>query len=70
MDGSRGYYAKWNKTEREKKNTPLFHLYVECNQNKQTKMKRLTYIEIRQKGWLLEGKWGNKMNVGELGKGD
>ena len=38
MDGPRGYYAKWNKSDREKTNTTWFHLYVEFKQqNKHNK---------------------------------
>ena len=39
IDVSRGFYAKWNKSDREK-NTTWSHLYVESKkQNKQNKTK-------------------------------
>ena len=38
MDGPRGYYAKWNKSDRERQNTIWFHLCVESKNktNEQT----------------------------------
>ena len=37
MDGSRGYYAKWNKPSREK-NTISFHLNVEFLKQKRNRL--------------------------------
>ena len=35
MDGPRGYYAKWNKSNRERQILLWFHLYVKSKQNEQ-----------------------------------
>lgn len=62
-DGPRGYYTKWNKSEKDK--TAWFHLYVECkNQNKQNK----THIHKTQRTdqWLPEGRGVG----GEMGEAD
>ena len=50
MDGSRGYYAKWNKSDR-KTTTVWFHLYVESKKNKctnVTEQKQSTDTENKQ----------------------
>ena len=41
MDGPRGYYAKWNKSDR-KANARLFHLYMASKEeNKQVEQKKI-----------------------------
>ena len=66
MDGPWGYYAMWNKSDKERPNTVWFHLYVESKKqtNEQTKHK-LIDTENRLVVTRGERGWG----VGEIGEG-
>ena len=52
MDGSRGHYAKWNKSDRDGKNITWSHLYVESKSKKlkQTKKKKKAHGYSEQVG--------------------
>ena len=66
MDGSRRYYAKWNKS---KTNTVCSNLHVESiKQNKQTKQKENRLIDTENKQMVVreKGSWG----VDKIGEGD
>ena len=54
IDGARGYYAKWNKSNREKK----YHI-----KNKKKSENRL--IEKKTNGWSPEGKGLGEISVGD-----
>ena len=62
MDGTRGYYAKWNKSDRNT-NTIWPHLYVESKKlNKQNKNR---LIDTETKKVVARGR-----RVSEIGEGD
>ena len=51
MDGSRQYYATWNKSEKDKYH--MTYLYVESEkQKKQTKQNEDRLTDTETKGWL------------------
>ena len=57
-DAPRGYYVKWNKSDREKQILLLFHLYVESKETKQ--MNKLNKIETdlwETKNRLMVDRW-------------
>ena len=62
MDGPRGYYVKWNKSDRERQ-IPQALIICEILKTKQTKQKQIhRYRE--QIEWLPEGKgWGGGRQV-------
>ena len=69
MDGQGGYYAKWNKSDREKQIlynfTYMWQLKFFFKWKNITKQKQ-THTENKQVVARLEGVWG----MSEIGKGD
>ena len=68
MDGSRGYYAKWNKSERQMPYDLTYMWNLENKTNQQTKQHKNRLIETENKWVLPRGEWGGEM--GEISGGD
>ena len=63
MDGLRGYYAKWNKSEKDKYN--IISVIYRIWKKKRTNIKKQTQIQ-RTNWWLPE----RDEEMKEIGKGD
>ena len=69
MDGPRGYYAKWNKSDRERQ-IPYNFIYVWNlkSKNKETNITQQKHTHRCRELMVARGAWGGGMN--EIGEGD
>ena len=69
MSGARGYYAKWNKSDRERTNAVWFHLYVESKrQNKWTNITKQKQSHRYREQVIARGEMGRRRK--DIGGGD
>ena len=66
MDGPRGHYAKWNKSEKDKYH--MFHSNVESEKKKSEETKQMDAYIQRTSWWLPEEREVGRM--GEISKGN
>ena len=67
MDKSRGHYAKWNKSGRERQVYYFAYLWNLKIKNEQTKQKRNRLIDTEKKLVVNRGEEGGRLNkIGEV----